>query len=84
MTRRRYIDRIKQPQGRIDWLAAKLLEKAVEKRANPLLQALYAEFQPDIERAIRAQFGPKNRSMRKLKQYVVTGTRLLEAQSKTK
>ena len=54
--------RVKNPQGRIDWLVAQLLGEVVKKRRDPLLTAAYEEFQPEIERALVRFVGPRNQT----------------------
>jgi hypothetical protein len=74
------LQRVKNPTGRLDWLAAKLIERAVQNRKNPVLSAVYAELQPGVETLLRAHLGPRNRKLREVKKHIEAGTRILQAQ----
>ncbi len=69
--------KVKNPTGRLDWLAAKLLERAVEQRGNPFVSAMYGELRSPIEELLTATMGPRNRNTRKLKKYIAEGNKYL-------
>ena len=72
------LQRVKNPTGRLDWLAANLLDRAIAKRDdNPILQALYAEVRAPLEDLFTRQFGP--RRVKNLRQYIEAGNRMLRA-----
>ena len=65
---RRYVPltkRVKNPAGRLDWLAMALLEKSVELRRDPVLSEVYVHLRPLIERQAARVLGPQNPHMRK-------------------
>lgn len=66
---------VKDPTGRVDWLAARLIEREVGRRQNPILAAIYQEFAGDIETALSRVLGPRNPHMRALRKIVQTGAR---------
>ena len=66
------LQRVKNPTGRMDWLAANLLKRAVENSSNPLLKAVYAEVGPQLEGLIVKNLGPKNKTMRRIRYAVRT------------
>ena len=70
MVGRRYksrgIERVKNPTGRLDWLAGKLVERLVERSEHPVLKALHQEFRADLEALLTRYVGPHNREARTL------------------
>ncbi len=71
------LQRVKNPTGRLDWLAAKLLERVVEQKQSPVLSALYAELRTPLEQALRKSVGPQNKTVRDLKKYITQGNKML-------
>lgn len=74
-----HLDRLKDPSGRIDWLLANLIRETVERSANPMVRAAYAEFQPQIETLLTKHLGPKNKRASQIRQYVIAGQKILRA-----
>lgn len=70
---------VKDPTGRLDWLAAKLLDRAVEQRGNPVLSGVYQELRVPLEQALRNLIGPRNRKLRSLRKYIAEGQKILSA-----
>ncbi len=73
------LQRVKNPTGRLDWLAAKLLERAVEQRQNPVVNAIYAEVKAPLEQLFRVHLGPRNRQARQIRQYLKQGNEILQS-----
>jgi len=73
------LQRVKDPTGRLDWLAAKLVERVVEQKQNPLLAAVYAEVRKPLEDLLRANLGPRNRKMREVRKHIEAGQKILRA-----
>lgn len=71
--------RVKDPTGRVDWLAAKLLERLVQDRKDPMMSALYREVKAPLEHLLRANLGPRNKTLRNLGKYIKDGNRMLQA-----
>lgn len=69
--------KVKNPTGRLDWLAATLLQRVVEQKKNPVLSAIYAEVKDPLERVLRANLGPRNRTLRDVRKYIEQGNRML-------
>jgi hypothetical protein len=73
------LQRVKNPTGRLDWLAAKLVEQTVKEWGNPFMQELYSKVREPLERGIRGQFSPRKKAMKDLKKYILEGNRMIEA-----
>ena len=73
------LQRVKDPTGRLDWLAAKLLERAVEQKNDPAISAMYAEVRKPLEQALRKTLGPRNKSLRPIRKYITEGQKMLAA-----
>lgn len=73
------LQRVKDPTGRLDWLAAKLLERLVERTQDPVLSAVYREGRGSLEQFFRKSIGPRNRKLRDLKKYIAEGQKMLAA-----
>ncbi len=73
------LQRVKDPAGRLDWLAAKLLERVVEQRKNPVIDAVYQEVRIPLEQLFRAKLGPRNRKAREFKKYLEQGTKIMQS-----
>ncbi len=67
----------KNPTGRLDVLAARLIERVVEHKAHPVLSALYAEVKSPLETVLRKKLGPRNKSFRNLPKYIAQGQKML-------
>jgi len=70
--------KVKNPTGRVDWLAASLLERLVAKQQNPVLSAVYAEVKAPVEKLLRQKIGPRNRQLRDLRNYIDRGNKMLQ------
>jgi hypothetical protein len=71
---------VKDPTGRVDWLAAKLLEEHAKKKGG-IYQDLYIAFKPEVEGLLKVHLGPQNKTARNLRKYVKKGHQILvEAQ----
>ena len=68
---------VKNPQGRADWLASKLLERTVVENGDPLIALIHREFAPHIDIILRQTIGPKTKHGRAIKKYVTEGRRLM-------
>lgn len=73
------LQRVKNPTGRLDWLAAKLLERAVEQQRNETAKAVYAQFKDPLEKLFRAHLGPRNRNTRQIQKYLKQGNLILHS-----
>lgn len=73
------LQRVKNPTGRLDWLAAKLLERAIELRKDPVLTAFYDEVRQPLEQALRSTLGPRNRKLRTVRKCITEGQKMLAA-----
>lgn len=73
------LQRVKNPTGRLDWLAAKLLERAVQQQQNPALSGIYQELRAPLEQALRITLGPRNKKLRKVRKYITEGQKMLAA-----
>ena len=58
------------PTGRLDILAMKVLDRIVEMKASPLAKDIYHELRPELELVCRANLGPHNEPMRKLRNMI--------------
>lgn len=73
------LQRVKNPTGRLDWLAAKLLERAVEQRQNPVVNAIYAEVKAPLENLMRMQLGPRSKRARQVRKYIAQANQILQS-----
>ncbi len=69
--------KVKNPTGRVDWLAATLLERLVAREKNPVLSAVYAEVKKPVEKLLRQKIGPRNRKLKDLGKYIAKGNEML-------
>lgn len=53
--------------GRVDVLASRLAEAVVRRSGNRLLEVLYGELRPELERQIARHLGPRNRKLKQLR-----------------
>jgi len=67
---------VKDPIGRVDWLAAKLLEEHA-KRKGGIYADLHLAFKPELEGLLKRSLGPKNKTAREIRKYVAKGQELL-------
>lgn len=58
--------KVRNPEGRVDLLIARLIAETVRASKNPLVPAAYAEVQPLFETLLTQKLGPKTRRGRKL------------------
>ena len=72
------------PLGRLDILASRVLGELAERVHNPAVRALYSEFQGELERELRRYLGLRNRHARKVREFVINGRRILQAQAKAR
>jgi hypothetical protein len=72
--------RVKDPTGRVDLLIARLLAEAVRQTRNPVLAAIHKEVAPHLEKFLKAKLGPRNRHVRKLRECILRGNRMIAAQ----
>lgn len=61
-----HLSRVKNPQGRVDLLLARILEQAVGASSNPVVPEVYKEVRPMIEQILTAQLGPRTKRGKKL------------------
>lgn len=71
--------RVKNPTGRLDWLACALLERVVNERNQIALTVVYNEFRPKIEKALVKHLGPRKSLGKRIKRYVLDANKLLES-----
>lgn len=71
--------KVRNPTGRLEWLAATLVERTVAQKNHPVLTALYAELKAPLENVLRAHLGPRNRKLRDVRKYIDQGNRMLAA-----
>ena len=60
----------KDKQGRVDVLFSELLAAQVARSGNPLLQTLFTQVQPDVDRILKARFGPRSEASKRAKRLV--------------
>jgi len=72
--------KVKNPQGRVDWLACSLLERAMEKNADPVLGVLYQQFKTPLEQTLRKVLNPRRKAMKDIRAAVVSGMKMLQEQ----
>jgi hypothetical protein len=70
------LSRVKNPAGRVDWLAAKIIEELAKKRGG-LTQDIHTVLQPDLERFLIANLGPRNPHVKAFRQYLAKGQEIL-------
>ena len=68
---------VKDPTGRLDWLACKLIERAVQNIARPEVSALYAEVREPLEALLRECLNPRKKLMKDIRKHIKTGTEIL-------
>lgn len=71
------LQRVKNPTGRLDWLAASLLKRAVDRRGNPVEIAIHDAIREPLERLLQTHLGPRNRKTRQLRKYLERGNQIL-------
>ena len=71
--------RVKDPTGRLDWLACKLIERAVQRIGKPEVSAMYADVREPLEAFLRECLSPRKKAMRDLRKHIKTGTEMLAA-----
>lgn len=76
---KRPLERVKNKTGRVDWLAAQLLEKTVEQNRSPLVKALYEALRDPIEEGLKSALGPRNRRVRAIRGYIEQGNKLFNS-----
>lgn len=64
------LERVRNPQGRADWLLAGVLDRVVSNASNPLAALVYQELRPHVERALTRELGPGSRRGRKIRDAV--------------
>jgi hypothetical protein len=55
------MDRVRKPQGRPDWLFAKVLEKAVSQSQDETVKTAYLVVRNDLERLLMTSLGPRTK-----------------------
>jgi hypothetical protein len=73
--------RVKDPTGRVDWLASRLLESYVRSRRNPNLEMAYEELAPTVDLLLARYLGPRNPNIRKIRSYIRKGNEILRRQA---
>jgi hypothetical protein len=71
------MDRVRNPQGRADWLAASCLKEVVRRSSNPALAAAYQMSRGEVEDLLKSVLGPKTAAGRKVKKAIQTGKEIL-------
>jgi hypothetical protein len=66
----RAMGRVRNPTGRADWLAANLIQEAVRRLSNPLVNEVYKVASPEIERVLVGTLGPRTKRGKVIRQYV--------------
>jgi len=72
------MDRVRNPQGRADWLAANLLREAIKRKNDPALKAAYAVSKGEVEDLLKKVLGPKTTLGRQVKKAIQTGRELMQ------
>ena len=60
------LTKVKDPQGRVDLLFARLFQEGVKASKNPTVHAAYEQMRPYLEIALKAKVGPNTRLGRKM------------------
>lgn len=71
------MDRVRDPRGRADWLAANCLREVIRQSNNPALAAAYQVSRGEVEDLLKNVLGPKTAAGRKVKRMIQTGTEIL-------
>lgn len=58
--------KVKDPQGRVDLLFARLFQEGVNASKNPTVASAYAQLKPAFEEALYRKVGPRTRLGRKM------------------
>jgi len=65
------------PVARVDVAVFQIMERLCKR--DSVTNATFQEFRPEIADAIARLFGPANKPMRKLRRYVKSGVRIVQA-----
>ena len=68
--------RVKNPTGRLDWLAATIIERFISQRGDPLLQRVYGEVKEQLESELTRQIGPRNKTAKQITRAVRMAARI--------
>ena len=60
------LQRVRNPQGRVDVLLAAILDRSVKGAKNPAVPALYEQAKPLVELLLKKHLGPRTRRGRKI------------------
>jgi hypothetical protein len=71
------MSRVRNPQGRPDWLLAKLLEHSVSMSSDPRVKTSYSIVRHDVEELLLRVLGPRTKNGRKVKELIEKGKAVL-------
>jgi len=71
------MERVRNPQGRADWLAAKLLREGVRRSNSRLLSMAFEQSRGELENLLKDVLGPRTKAGREVKRIVKTGREIL-------
>jgi hypothetical protein len=67
------MERVRNPQGRADWLAANLLKEAVKRTNDPVLKVAHVVSRNEVEDLLKRVLGPKTAAGRSVKRLIEIG-----------
>jgi hypothetical protein len=68
----------KDPQGRLDVMAARTIEEYARRSSNPMLEVLHKQFQPEIEKVLKRHLGPRTPHAKRIKKLVADTQEVLK------
>jgi len=71
------MDRVKNPEGRPDWLLAKIVERAVKQSSDPRIKISYSVVKHDFETLLLKVIGPRTKRGRQVKDLIDKGRSVL-------
>jgi hypothetical protein len=71
------MDRVKNPQGRPDWLAAKLLERVIGQSSDQRLKFVHSAVKNELETLLLKTIGPRTKRGRQVKELLEKGKALV-------
>ena len=77
------MQRVRKPKGRIDWLAASLIQESVRQSNDPAIKAAYAVSRGEVEGLLKNVLGPRTSAGRKVKHLIEAGQQLIQQVRRT-
>jgi len=69
---------VKNPTGRLDWLAASLIDRVVKLSPDPMVHMAHQELAPVVEGVLRRYLGPCNETARKIQRFIRQGKQAMD------